>query len=54
VQIAQIDAAMSKKVMQNEALSQKLAILVSIPGIADVTAISMIVEMPELGSGLID
>jgi transposase len=50
VQIAQIDAAMSKKVMQNEALSQKLAILVSIPGIADVTAISMIVEMPELGT----
>jgi transposase len=50
VQIAQIDAAMRKKVMQNEALSQKLAILVSIPGIADVTAISMIVEMRELGT----
>jgi transposase len=49
-QIAQIDAATSKKVMQNDALSQKLAILVSIPGIAEVTAISMIAEMPELGT----
>ena len=50
VQISQIDETMSKMVMQDETLSQKLAILVSIPGIADVTAISMIVEMPELGA----
>lgn len=35
---------------QDEALSQRLAILVSIPGIAEITAISMIVEMPELGT----
>ena len=31
-------------------LSQKLAILISIPGIAEATAFAMLIEMPELGS----
>jgi transposase len=31
-------------------LSQKLAILVSIPGIAEATAFAMLIEMPELGT----
>ena len=31
-------------------LSRKLAILVSIPGIAEATAFAMLIEMPELGS----
>lgn len=30
-------------------LSQKLAILISIPGIAETTAFAMLIEMPELG-----
>jgi len=47
--IAQLDRAAVKKLMQSDALAQKLAILTSIPGIAEITAISMIVEMPELG-----
>jgi len=49
-QIKQIDATVAEKVAQDEALSHKLAILVSIPGIAEITAFSMIVEMPELGT----
>jgi len=48
-QIQQIDATVAEKVAQDDALSHKLAILISIPGIAEVTAFSMIVEMPELG-----
>ncbi|MEP7172071.1 MAG: transposase, partial [Aestuariivirga sp.] len=46
----QIDAAMAGKVAQDEAMSQRLAILVSIPGIAEVTALAILVEMPELGA----
>jgi transposase len=34
----------------DEALSNKLAILISIPGIAKTTAFSMLIEMPELGT----
>ena len=41
---------MADKVAQDEAMSQKLAILVSIPGIAEVTALAILVEMPELGT----
>jgi transposase len=48
--IKQIDAIATARIMQDKALSEKLAILVSIPGIAEITAISMIVEMPELGT----
>lgn len=49
-QLAQIDAAMASKVAQDEAMSRKLAILVSIPGVGDTTALSMLIEMPELGT----
>jgi transposase len=49
-QIKQIDATVAKKVAKDEVLSHKFAILVSIPGIAEITACSMIVEMPELGT----
>ena len=49
-QVQQIDTAMAGKVAQDEAMSQKLAILVSIPGIAEVTALAILVEMPELGT----
>jgi len=49
IQIRQVDAAIAEKVTQDEALSNKLAILISIPGIAETTAFSMLIEMPELG-----
>ena len=50
IQIRQIDAAIAEKVAQDETLSNKLAILISIPGIAETTAFSMLIEMPELGT----
>jgi transposase len=50
MQIQQIDAAIAEKVAQDEDLSHKLGILISIPGIADTTAFSMLIEMPELGT----
>lgn len=48
--VQQIDAAIAGMVAQDEALSYKLDILVSIPGIAETTAWAMIIEMPELGT----
>ncbi len=50
IQIRQVDAAIAEKIAQDEALSHKLAILISIPGIAKTTAFSMLIEMPELGT----
>src|ERR1700732_4884721 len=50
IQIRQVDAAIAEKVTQDETLSNKLAILISIPGIAETTAFSMLIEMPELGT----
>jgi transposase len=50
MQLAQIDAAMASKVAQDEAMSRKLAILVSIPGVGETTALSMLIDMPELGT----
>jgi transposase len=49
-QVQQIDAAMTNKLAHDEAMSQQLAILVSIPGIAATTALTMLIEMPELGT----
>jgi len=49
-QIRQIDTAIADMVAQDQVLSEKLAILISIPGIAEITAFSMIIEMPELGT----
>jgi transposase len=49
-QVQQIDAAMTSKLAHDEAMSQQLAILVSIPGIAATTALAMLIEMPELGT----
>lgn len=49
-QLEQIDAAMADTVAQDEAMSCKLAILVTIPGIGETTALAMLIEMPELGT----
>jgi transposase len=47
--IQEIDAAIAETVAADPMLSQKLAILISIPGIAKTTAFAMLIEMPELG-----
>jgi transposase len=48
--IAQIDAAIEATITADKTLSQKAEILISIPGIAKITAYAMLVEMPELGT----
>ncbi len=48
--IAQIDAAIETIITSDKTLCEKAAILISIPGIAKVTAFAMLIEMPELGS----
>ena len=48
--IRQIDVAIAEKIAEDDELSQKLAILVSIPGIAHTTAFQVLIEMPELGA----
>jgi transposase len=47
--VQEIDAAIADRIAQDPLLSQKLAVLISIPGIAEVTAFAMLIEMPELG-----
>lgn len=49
-QIAAIDAALRQLCEADAALKARLAILVSIPGIGELTALTMVIEMPELGS----
>ncbi len=48
--IAAIDAECRKLVEGDHELSRRLAILVSIPGLGEVTAFVMLAEMPELGT----
>lgn len=50
MQISEIDRTIEREVSRDASLSQKLAILVSIPGVAKITACSILIEMPELGS----
>jgi len=49
-QIEQIDAELHRLIADDAGLAHRFGILVSIPGIGPVAAITMIVEMPELGS----
>jgi transposase len=48
-QIDEIEKAMAAIVAADEALARRREILASIPGIGPVTAMAIIVEMPELG-----
>jgi transposase len=48
--LAAIDAQLQSLCLEDADLAPRLAILMSIPGIAQVTAVSLLVEMPELGS----
>jgi transposase len=49
-QIAAIDQAMHTLCITDHHLKARLAILVSIPGIGELTALTMLIEMPELGT----
>jgi transposase len=48
-QLADVDAALDSLCGSDAELAARLSILTSIPGIAKVTALSLLVEMPELG-----
>jgi len=48
--IQEIDAAIADAVARDPMMTRRLAILISIPGIAEATAFAMLIEMPELGS----
>lgn len=48
--IAQIEDAMQAIVAADQTLSERAQILTSIPGIARVTALALLIELPELGS----
>ena len=48
--LARVDAAIEAIITADRTLSQKADILISIPGIAKITAYAMLIEMPELGS----
>jgi transposase len=49
-QIAAIDAALRAHLAADPALRARFDILVSIPGVAETTALIMLIEMPELGA----
>lgn len=49
-QLEEIEQAILKQIKNDEALEERFAILISIPGISTQTAIALIVDMPELGS----
>jgi len=48
--LARVDATIEAIITADRTLSQKADILISIPGIAKITAYAMLIEMPELGS----
>ena len=50
LQLKQIDKIIAEMIAVNEGLSRKFGILISIPGIGQATAFSMLIEMPELGT----
>ena len=44
-----IEDAMATRINQHEALAERFAILISIPGIAKLSAFAILIDMPELG-----
>ncbi|WP_096703048.1 transposase [Magnetospirillum sp. 15-1] len=48
-QIAAIDAELERRIQANAELSRRQEILISIPGIGRLTALALLIEMPELG-----
>jgi len=49
-QVAQIDAAIMGIIQGDPELARRLAILTSIPGVAERTALALLIDMPELGT----
>ncbi|WP_367277377.1 transposase [uncultured Roseobacter sp.] len=49
-QVKQLDAEIAEVIRADEHLHRRATILTSIPGISDVTAFTLLVEMPELGT----
>jgi len=49
-QIAAIDAAILAFIEANAELAKRFAILTSIPGVSQITAFALLIEMPELGT----
>lgn len=49
-QLAQVDAEIGRRIETEPALKARLDILVSIPGISIITAVALLIDMPELGS----
>lgn len=49
-QLAAVDHAISELIASDPILSRRLAILLSIPGIAAISAAMLVIEMPELGN----
>ena len=49
-QLAAVDEAITSMIHEDPALSRRHEILLSIPGISTVTAATLVVEMPELGT----
>jgi transposase len=48
-QIAAIDAALKLRLQTEPELASRFVILVSVPGVGALTAVTMLIEMPELG-----
>ncbi len=48
--IGKVDTAMAEIAAQDAPMSERMVILQSIPGIGRVTAITMLIDMPELGT----
>jgi transposase len=49
-QMAAIEAALREQIQADPDLAQRFAILISIPGVSDLTAFALLIEMPELGA----
>jgi transposase len=49
-QIATVEAAILQIVEADESLADRFAILISIPGVSNITAFALLIAMPELGS----
>ena len=49
VKLEEIDAAIEKLIKDDAPLARRFEILLSIPGVAKITAFALLIEMPELG-----
>jgi transposase len=50
VKVEEIDAAIEKLIKEDAQLARRFEILLSIPGVSNITAFALLIEMPELGT----